>query len=93
MRRLVSTVAALILALLAPAGADAARKSSSGKHLWATVNICDSPDYNNVIGIRASMPGNGTGQRMLMHFSAEYYDDTQERLAKDRLELSVETRG
>jgi hypothetical protein len=77
MRRLVPTVAALILLLLAPAAADAARKSSSGKHLWATVNICDSPDYNNVIGIRASMPGNGTGQRMLMHFSAEYYDDTE----------------
>jgi hypothetical protein len=76
MRRLVPTVAALILVLLAPAGADAARTSSQGKHLWATVNICDAPDARNVIGIRASMPGNGTGQRMLMHFSAEYYDGT-----------------
>jgi len=66
MRRLVPTV--LLLALLAPGGASAA-----SKNLWATVNVCDAASARNVIGIRASMPGNGTRQRMLMHFSAEWY--------------------
>jgi hypothetical protein len=71
MPRLVSIVAVL-LALVVPASADAANKN-----LWATVNICDSPTARNVIGIRASMPGNGTRQQMLMHFSAEYYDSSK----------------
>jgi hypothetical protein len=69
MRRLVPTVALLILALAAPAVSHAANKK-----LWATVNVCDAPTANNIIGIRASMPGNGTRQRMFMQFSAEYYD-------------------
>ncbi|HEV2723730.1 MAG TPA: hypothetical protein VGV10_03780 [Thermoleophilaceae bacterium] len=48
-------------------------------HLWATVNICDSPTARNVVGIRASMPGNGTDQRMFMHFSAQWYSPAKKR--------------
>ena len=46
--------------------------------LWATVNICDSPRYPNMVGVRASMPGNGRRQRMYMRFSASWY-----RIAED----------
>ena len=56
-------------ALLAPAPADA-RQS---RLLWATVNICDSPSYPNMVGLRASMPGNGRRQFMFMRFSAFWY--------------------
>ena len=42
--------------------------------LWATVNICDTEAHPNVLGVRASMPGNGTSQTMWMRFRASYFD-------------------
>ena len=41
--------------------------------LWATINLCDTPAYPNSMGVRASMPGNGTRQRMYMRFNATWY--------------------
>jgi hypothetical protein len=54
--------------LLAP-GAQA----SVARNLWATVNTCDTFQSPDAMGIRASMPGNGTSQRMYMRFSAQWY--------------------
>jgi len=48
-------------------------KASSTPELWATVNICDTQDAPDSMGIRASMPGNGSAQRMYMRFSAQYW--------------------
>jgi hypothetical protein len=53
--------------------------SAATKDLWATVNVCDPPSARNVIGIRSSMPGNGTQQRMFMHFSADWYSAAKKR--------------
>ncbi len=72
MRRL--TVLLALSACLLPASATA----GSGA-LWATVNICDTPGSRNVIGIRASMPGNGTAQRMYMRFEAQWYSQKRRR--------------
>ena len=47
--------------------------------LWATVNICDTERNPNVLGVRASMPGNGTTQTMSMRFRASYFDRSTER--------------
>lgn len=58
----------LALLVLVPTPAMAA------KHLWATVNVCDTTSAPDTIGVRASMPGNGTRQRMYMRFEAQYYD-------------------
>jgi hypothetical protein len=41
--------------------------------LWATVNICDTFDSPDAMGLRASMPGNGREQRMYMRFAAQWY--------------------
>ena len=41
--------------------------------LWATVNICETELSPDSMGVRASMPGNGTAQRMYMRFKAEYW--------------------
>ena len=65
MRRLLATTG-LGLALLAPASAGAANT----RGLWATVNTCDSA--KGVIGLRASMPGNATDQRMYMRFAVQW---------------------
>ncbi len=54
-------------AVLVPAGT---AEAASTKYLWATINKCDGAGSS--IGIRASMPGNGTGQRMYMRFSAQF---------------------
>lgn len=64
--RLFICLAALAAALLAPTAASAA----GSPYLWATINHCDVAGSS--VGIRASMPGNGTSQRMYMRFSAQY---------------------
>ena len=64
--RFLICAAALAGALVAPAAATAA----SSPYLWATINHCDVAGSS--VGIRASMPGNGTSQRMYMRFSAQY---------------------
>ena len=78
MRKLVPA-ALLLLALLVPASADAKARRATDKDLWATINVCDAPTADNVVGIRASMPGNGTRQRMYMHFTAEYFKPEENR--------------
>jgi hypothetical protein len=72
-RLAVAVVAAL---LAAPAAASAARHSPvRSPHLWATINVCDTPTHGDIIGVRGSMPGTGShGQRMYMRIQIEYFD-------------------
>jgi hypothetical protein len=46
---------------------------------WATVNICDTFDSPDAMGLRASMPGNGRRQRMYMRFSAQWWSGLQQK--------------
>lgn len=64
--RLPICLVVLLGALIAPSVASAA----PAPLLWATINHCDVA--GSAVGIRASMPGNGTSQRMYMRFSAQY---------------------
>ena len=64
-----AALAALAASLASPAVA--ARVSP---HFWATVNICDTARHPDQMGVRGSMPGNGTSQRMYMRFRAQFYD-------------------
>ncbi len=57
------------LAALAPAA------PAAPKNLWATVNVCDSTNHPDDVGVAARMPGNGTRQRMYMRFFVQYRDD------------------
>ena len=68
MKRLVITVLALCAGLLTAGPAAAAPQ------LWATVNTCDTAAFPDTLGIRASMPGNGTRQRLYMRFQPQFYD-------------------
>jgi hypothetical protein len=65
----------LVLALALPAPTMASHKDG----LWATVNICDTERNPNILGVRASMPGNGTKQTMWMRFRASYFDRATEQ--------------
>ncbi len=43
------------------------------RELWATVDVCDPADQRDTIGIRGSMPGDGSAQdAMYMDFQLQY---------------------
>lgn len=42
---------------------------------WATVNVCDTAEHPDTIGIRGAMPGGtSAGQALFMRFQVEYFD-------------------
>ena len=49
--------------------------------LWATVNICNTSRYPDVIGIRAQMPSLGFNAQLSMSFQVEYWS-TKEHVFK-----------
>jgi hypothetical protein len=61
-------------AVLASSGSALAATNSA--NLWATVNICDTLRYPNQMGVRASMPGDGSRKRMYMRFHAQFLNTT-----------------
>jgi hypothetical protein len=40
---------------------------------WATVNICDTKGSPNAIGVRTSVPGNGSGERIWARYTAQWW--------------------
>ena len=48
--------------------------TTGSKYLWATVNFCDTDHHPDMMGVHASMPGDGLHTKMYMRFSAQYYD-------------------
>ena len=64
----------IALLLLVPGTASAQERTiDKSRHLWATVNICDTERSPNAVGIRASMPGSGRKkERMFMRFRLQY---------------------
>ena len=75
---------ALLASLTALAAGGVAAQPAQGatKHLWSTVNICDSVKYPDNVGIAARMPGDGTTRRMYMRFYVQYREDKQWRFVK-----------
>ncbi len=41
--------------------------------LWATVNICDTAGSPNALGVRASVPGNGSDERIWTRYTAQWW--------------------
>jgi hypothetical protein len=67
-----------VLLALTVALATAAPAQAGDPDLWATVNICDTDTFPDAMGVRASMPGNGTRQRMYMRFNATFYSRSRQ---------------
>jgi hypothetical protein len=65
------TLIALAAAGLAPAAVDARQRAPE---VWATVNVCDTRERPNQIGIRGSMHGLARHSRMYMRFRVQYQD-------------------
>jgi hypothetical protein len=67
---LVALALASTMASLAPA---ASAQQDPEPLLWATVNICDTDDHPDTIGIRGSMPGTGRrSDRLFMRFQVQF---------------------
>jgi hypothetical protein len=64
------------LAAAFPAAVGAAEKKP--KDLWATVNVCDTTIHPDMMGVRASMPGDADHTRMYMRFAAQYFDRSKQ---------------
>jgi hypothetical protein len=54
-------------------GTRSGRALLASRELWATIDICDAPGKADTVGIRGSMPGDGSaGDRMYMSFRLQY---------------------
>ena len=68
-----------LLILLVPSTAHAGTIDKS-RHLWATVNICDTQNNPDTIGIRASIPGSGkANERMYMRFRVQFFSQVDQK--------------
>ena len=67
---------------LALGGALTPSAGAATKHLWSTINVCDSPNHPDDVGIAARMPGTGTDLRMYMRFYVQYLDGDEWRFVK-----------
>ena len=75
MLRLLFATAAVLLLLAVPAPAQ-----QRTELLWATVNICDTEQSPDTLGVRAQMPGNGRRtERMFMRFRVQWFSETERR--------------
>lgn len=64
----------LVLTALLAAAVPAHGAGVQSRHLWATVNVCDTLKHPNTIGVRASMPGAPNPQeQMFMRFRVQYF--------------------
>lgn len=54
---------------------DSERPKSEAKQrpFWATVNICDTTKSPNALGVRTSVPGNGSKQRIYARYTAQWW--------------------
>ena len=80
LRRFCAPVTILLAAFAAFPTAAAVAESRPGhtiadsRHLWATINVCDTITHADTIGVRGSIPGSGRrGEHMYMRFQVQYF--------------------
>jgi hypothetical protein len=64
---------------LMAASAHSRRSEADGRPFWATVNICDTKNSPNALGIRTSVPGNGTDQRIWARYTAQWWSEADQQ--------------
>ena len=52
--------------------ADAEEKADD-RPFWATVNVCDTTKSPNALGVRTSVPGNGSDERIWARYTAQWW--------------------
>ncbi len=80
LRRNGQIITLFVLIVVPIAGAQAAHNTDDTRDVWATVNVCDTANAPNTIGIRASMPGSRSGAEVRwMRFVVEYQSQAEGR--------------
>ena len=46
--------------------------------LWATVNVCDTAGSPNALGVRTSVPGNGSSERIFARYTAQWWSSAKQ---------------
>jgi hypothetical protein len=46
---------------------------------WATVNICDTTKSPNALGVRTSVPGNGSNERIFARYTAQWWSGAKQK--------------
>jgi hypothetical protein len=62
--------------LVASSARSKSERSEAGaddRPLWATVNICDTQASPNALGVRTSVPGNGSNERIFARYTAQWW--------------------
>jgi hypothetical protein len=62
-----------LVASAAGAGTKRSEAESEDRPFWATVNICDTDESPNALGVRASVPGNGSNERIFARYTAQWW--------------------
>ncbi len=71
----------------------AVRQAERSSSLWATVNICDSRRYPNMLGIRGQMPSLGFSASLSMTIQVNYYSARRRRFVLDPRTVKTVTPG
>ena len=50
-----------------------AEEKADHRPFWATVNICDTEKSPNALGVRTSVPGNGSNERIWARYTAQWW--------------------
>jgi hypothetical protein len=67
----------VLLALAVAAAVPATADARPAPVVWATVNVCDTLEHPNQMGVRGSMTGLPRHTRMYMRFRVQYQDSKQ----------------
>jgi hypothetical protein len=68
--------------LMAAAARSKSNRSDAGKAprpFWATVNVCDTAKSPNALGVRASVPGNGSNERIFARYTAQWWSGAEQK--------------
>jgi hypothetical protein len=67
--------------LVASAARSKTRRSEADEDdrpFWATVNVCDTEDSPNALGVRTSVPGNGSNERIFARYTAQWWSGAKQ---------------
>jgi hypothetical protein len=66
---------------LVAAAARRSNRSEAGddRPFWATVNVCDTKNSPNALGIRTSVPGNGSRQHIFARYTAQWWSEADQQ--------------
>jgi hypothetical protein len=61
------------------AAASVRRAEADTRPFWATVNVCDTNDQPNALGVRTSVPGNGSSERIFARYTAQWWSEADQQ--------------